>query len=179
MFASFSARQLPLGVAVALALAGCVLQSPKEIFPETKGVAALASLGTRFTSESLDRSGKWIREEGEISFAAEGHHYVAKNSKEKDEIDVLFAAIGGNRFVMQAREEEGKPFAYMIAEVADGRLLVSPLLCDQLKTDAQVAAAITFEGSDCTVTGKWDEAAFAASVPLLGPAKLRLTPVAP
>jgi hypothetical protein len=173
----FSARWvLPLGL-LALALGGCVLQSPAEIFPETKGVAALESMGTRFSSESLEKDGTWKAEKDEITFVRDGNHYVARNSKENDEIAVLFAKLDDSRFVMQAKEEAGKPFAYMIAEIAGGHVMLTPLWCDQLKSDAEVSAMAKFEGSDCTATGAWDERSFMRAAKLLGPAKMRLTPI--
>lgn len=162
---------------VAITLCGCVLQSRAALFPETKGVDALAALGTRFMSESLGKDGTWTREEGELTFTREGRHYVARNSKEKDEIEVLFVPLGKGRFVMQAQEAEDKPFAYMIATIADGHMILAPMLCDDLKTDSAVAATVTFENSDCWARGTWDTAAFTRAAKVLTPAKMRLTPL--
>lgn len=174
---SSHSRTIALLIAVSFLLVGCVLQSQTAVFPETKGVEALASIGSRFTSESLGKDGTWVKEEDEITFTPSGNHYVAQNTKEMDTITILFAPLDAGRFVMQAQEAKDKPYAYMLAEIADGHVLMSPLLCDDLKTDAAVAAEVTFQGSDCFVKGAWNGDSFARAAKLLGPAKMRLTPV--
>lgn len=176
MSKSSIANSLASLVAIACLLAGCVLQSPTALFAEAQGVAALDQLGSRFTSESLS-NGEWKAEEGEISFRLSGQHYVAQNSDDKSEVEILFAPLDGKRFVMQAEEEKGKPFAYMIAEVTDGHLLLSPLLCDVLKTSPGIEEKVTFDGTDCSVKGTGDIAYFSDLAGRIGAAPMRLTPV--
>lgn len=162
---------------LAFGLAGCVLQSPDALFPEAKGVAALEKLGMRFTSESLSK-GVWVAEDGgEIIFTRHGKHYVARNSNENDEITVLFVPLGSGRFVLQAQEGKGKPFAYMIASISEGRMMMSPLFCDELKANAELAAQVTFTGTDCSAREEWTAKSFAKAANVVAPARIRLTPV--
>jgi len=163
-------------IAAAVLLTGCVLQSAQPVFPEDKGVAILDKLGTRFTSESLSND-EWKAEEGVVIFAKSGNHYVAHNEEDKGEVDILFASLGGDRYVMQAREEPTKPFAYMIVEVSDNHLVMAPLLCEELKKIPGIDARVHFDGDDCGVTGTADADYFNALAKDIGPGRMRLTPV--
>jgi hypothetical protein len=163
--------RLFLTLSVCLMLAGCVLQSGKPNFKEADGVALPKALGTRFILENFS-DGAWTSEDGAVSFAAAGKHYVARNEK-ADEIEVLFAALGKGSWVMQAAEKN-KPSAYVMVEAKDDTLLLRPLFCDDLKKQEASAKLVRFEGNDCFLKGHAGVDVFKTLSAKVGDAKMRL-----
>ena len=168
-------RRLPVLVVTALSLAGCVLQSQSPNFDEAKAVPLPKALGTRFASETF-RDNAWQREEGTITFAAEGKTYIASNDRESSKINVLFVRLGAASFVMQAVEKD-KPAAYLLAEVDGDNLNLRPLFCEELQKQSAAAETVRFEGTDCFLKAETGLDAFRGYGEEFGPAKLRLVPV--
>ena len=159
------------GIVLMVLLAGCVLQSEKPNFKDSEGVDLPAEFVTTFVTENF-LDGAWKAEEGSISFAASGQHYVATNEK-AETIDVLFVALGKDAWVMQAAEKD-KPSAYVMVEAKDDTLLLRPLFCDDLKKQATSAKLVRFEGSDCFLKAHAGMDVFKTLAVKAGDAKMRL-----
>jgi hypothetical protein len=159
------------GIALAFLLAGCVLQSGKPNFKDSEGAVLPAGFVTTFVTENFT-NGAWKAEEGSISFAASGKHYVAKNEK-AETIDVMFVALGKDAWVIQAAEKD-KPSAYVMVEAKDDTLLLRPLFCDDLKKQEASAKLVRFEGSDCFLKGHVGVDVFKTLGAKAGDAKMRL-----
>jgi hypothetical protein len=169
-------RHVALVVAACLLLTGCVLKSPSAIFGDGQGVLALEALGKTFTMESFS-NGQWKVEE-EAIFTPEGQHYVMSSPEGgKTPVEVLFVALEGNRFVVQAREAKDKPFTYLLAEMGKGEVLVTLISCDELKKIGTFAQEISFEAGDCTFSKTPDLALFQKIAGAAAPAISRLRPV--
>lgn len=159
-----------------LALCGCVLQSPAPLFAEGDGEPALQQLGQRFRAETFEK-GQWTTDGSIGTFTPAGRHYVLSNDKDNETMDMLFVPIAGGQYAVQVLEEAGKPPAYIIADVNPREVLLRPLFCDELKALPKVEETVSFSGSDCTVKGALNPAAFAALARELAPARMRLVPV--
>ena len=168
-------RQIMLCLFTAVVLAGCVLQSPTPLFDEAKAVPLPKAIGTRFASETF-RDNAWQREEGVITFTADGKRYIASNDREATTIDVLFVRLGAASFVMQAVEKD-KPAAYVLADIDGDNLNLRPLFCEELQKQAAAAETVRFEGNDCFVKAETGLDAFRGYGQDFGPAKLRLVPL--
>jgi hypothetical protein len=168
-------RHVVLVVAACLLLTGCVLKSPSPVFGDNQGVLALEALGKAFTMESFS-DGKWKVEEKAL-FTPEGQHYLMSSPEGKPPVDVMFVALEGSRFVVQAREDKDRPFVYLIADISKEEVLLTLPSCDVLKKTGTFAPDISFEGGDCTFSKTPDLALFQKIADAAGPAISRLRPV--
>ncbi len=158
------------------ALAGCVLESAKPLFPDERGVLALGGLGTRFAAEVFDK-GAWQRQDDSITFTAEGRHYMGTSKEENSRPTAfLLVAMGGQRYLLQVTEE-GKPSGYVVAEIRDGAVMMQPVFCDEIKLLPDAASWITFSNTDCKVIGQPGLKDFERLAEKLAPAKMRLVAV--
>ncbi len=158
------------------ALAGCVLESAKPLFPDERGVLALDGLGTRFAAEVFDK-GAWQRQDDSITFTPEGRHYMGASKEESSRPTAfLLVAMGPSRYLLQVTEE-GKPSGYVVAEIKDGAVLLQPVFCDEIKLLPDAASWITFSNTDCKVTGEPGLKDFERLAEKLAPAKMRLVAV--
>lgn len=151
-----------------LLLSGCVLQSDKPLFTETDGVAALEPLGTELVSYSRNE-GDWKREDDPVTLVLADHHYV--DATKPTEAQFLFVALGGEAYVMEAKEE-GKPAVYALARRDGKAMLVYPLMCDVLKKDA--VPHVRFQGDDCFTEQGFGVAEFKNLLARAGEARIKL-----
>ena len=144
-------------LSICLVLGGCILQSPTPIFAEKDGKLVLQKFGNKFVSFNLE-NGKWIKQSEIVKFTAVGNHYVIHDKA--NDIQVLFAALNSNWWVMQTNEAS-KPPTYLLARFEGKALVLSILSCKVLKTNKAVADAIDFKGEDCTANAKMTKDKFA------------------
>lgn len=158
------------------ALAGCVLESAKPLFPDQQGVLALEGLGTRFAAEVFE-NGAWKRQDNSITLTAEGRHYLGMSSEENSRpADFLLLPMEGSRHLLQM-SEEGRSSGYVVVEIKDGTVLLQPVFCDEIKLPPDAASWISFSGTDCKVIGQPGLEDFTRLAEKLAPAKMRLVAV--
>jgi hypothetical protein len=168
-------RHVVILVATALALPGCVLQSQTPNFDEAKATPLPKAIGTRFASETF-RDSKWQREEGSITFTANGRRYVVSNETDSTKVDAIFVRLGAASWVLQAIEKD-KPAAYVLAELEGDNLNVRPLFCEELQKQPDAAETVRFDGSECYLKAETGLDVFRNYARQFGPAKARLVPL--
>ncbi len=157
--------------AVALLLAGCVLESAEPLIPDSESELVLGAGTSRFSPYSL-QGGIWKKDEGPFTFTAEGNHYRATDGK--SEVIFTFQAISGNLWALQG-QEVGKPANYLLAELQESDIHVLPLDCKKLREAGSFAAMVTFTGDDCMVMPGIDAGQlFATAAKLPFPKELKL-----
>ncbi|MCB1380565.1 MAG: hypothetical protein KDK89_19690 [Alphaproteobacteria bacterium] len=152
-------------------LAGCVLQSPAPIFPDSnaKLVFGNGKLSARIYSR---KDGQWVMDEKPVTLRTSGHHYAVET--EGVTIELFFIPLDGRWHVVQAMEK-GKPTVYMLAEVQNHRADFRILSCTDLKKHEAVAKSINFNGEDCFIKPKeGTKALFKALIKMPGAPSSRL-----
>ena len=154
-------------------LCGCVLQSTAPIFAENDGKLILQPFGNQFATFNKV-GGKWEKQTDIGKFDAEGEHYLVHDKS--GDIHVLFAALNGPWFVLQA-QEPGKPSSYLLARFEGKSLVLNILSCKVLKTNKSMKDAITFKGEDCTATARMTKDKFVELTKSPEPATLKVEAV--
>lgn len=169
--------------ALTLLLTGCVLQADPPLFGESQGVLALGTSPVAFDGWTL-KNGSWTKSDDDqtmLRFTPAGHHYVVaeegpKADKKKNAAMALLVPLKGNWLAMQFSEPD-KPAIYALAKLDGRKLLVTPMMCDDLKKQADLTHFITFERYDCTLKAT-DPVRFLSDVAArLPPPELMLVPV--
>ncbi len=164
--------RLVFGLAAALMLQACVLQSKAPLFAEGDGEMLLSDYGSTFASYTLSKDA-WEKEKDTVTFTATGQHYVVKSEKSAN--DVLLLPLGGTWWLMQVSETD-KETAYVLVDARKDELLVHSLSCDTLKKLEGLPDQISFEGDDCTAGTGMDRQAFTIVAGKLGKAEMKLVP---
>jgi len=159
-------------LSLCLMLCGCVLQSKAPIFAESDGKLILQPFGNQFAPFNKDGA-KWKKQTDSVKFDAEGNHYLIHDKA--GDIRVLFVALNGPWWVMQA-QEQNKPFDYLLARFEGKALVLNTLSCKVLKTNKSMKDAVTFKGEDCTATSGMTKDKFAELTKSPEPAMLKIEP---
>ena len=161
-----------LSISLCLLLGGCVLQSAKPLFAEKEGKPVLKQFGNSFvTFNRQSGAGEWKKQEDVVNFATVGNHYVVKDKT--GDINVLFAQLGDQYWVMQA-EEPGKPSTYLLAKFEGKSLVLNILSCKVLKTNKALEDAISFTGDHCTANEQMTKDKFVELTKSPDPALLKI-----
>ena len=153
-----------------LILCGCILQSPVPIFSEKDGKLILQPFGTQFATFNKE-SGEWKKQADIVKFNAEGNHYLIHDKA--GDIQVLFAALNDNWFVMQA-QEPNKPSTYLLARFEGKSLVLNILSCKVLKSNEALKSSINFKGEDCTTNTQMTKEKFEELTKSPEPALLKI-----
>jgi len=164
-------------------LTGCVLEADPPLFAESQGVLALGDGPVAFDGYTL-KNGVWTKsntEDPPLQFTPQDRHYVVrelgKTEAQSNKATALFAPLGDNWMALQLTEE-GKPAVYSLTRLEGRNLLVTPLMCSDLKKDDEAARHVAFAGQDCTARDVSDPEAFFARLAKNQPSpELKLVPV--
>ena len=159
-------------LSLCLMLCGCVLQSTAPIFAESDGKLILQPFGKQFATFDRD-GGKWKKQSDIVKFDAQGNHYLIHDKT--GDIHVLFAALKGPWWVMQAQEQD-KPYDYLLARFEGKALVLNTLSCKVLKKNKSMKDAVTFKGEDCTATVGMTKDKFVELTKSPEPATLKVEP---
>jgi hypothetical protein len=167
-------KRIAVLAALALALAGCVLQSQEPAFSEDQSRLVLGEAPVTMTSYSW-QDGAWSEDKQQIALTVEGNHYVAK--EDDDTAGLAFIPISGGWYAVQATEQ-GKPTNYTLATVANGAAVFHLLECADLKKRAELAAYIEYQRDDCFIKDGADAMAlFGELIKQPGEPSAKLEPV--
>ena len=132
---------------LAVAIGGCVLQSRTPRYGDHDAILALGKAGGVAVMSNW-QDGAWVADAEQIEIKVDGQHYEAISKT--GNIGLTFVAIQGPWFVLQGTDGDHAA-VYMLAEIRNGGAEIRPLACRDLKTNTDVAAAISFEGDDCYI----------------------------
>ena len=116
-------------------------------------------------------SGQWKKQDDVMKFKAVGNHYEVQDKT--DNINVLFAPLNDQWFVMQT-EEPGKPSTYLLAKFEGKSLMLNILSCKVLKNNKSLIDAVSFKGDDCTANAQMTKEKFVELTKSPEPALLKI-----
>jgi hypothetical protein len=173
MKAATAARLVATGL-LALALAGCVLQSEQPAFDDGDGALLLKDYGSQFATYTYTGA-EWKKDTDTITFTQVQNHYIASDGNSG--AAVTFVSLGTNWWVMQAAET-GKPPVYVLAQAELGELLFYPISCQVLRESGSFDDVVSFENDDCFIRDGADVGSlFTAIMAIHGKPSTKLVPV--
>jgi hypothetical protein len=154
-------RFLVTSVALAMLAGGCVI-SKNPVFGADTRALPFAS-GTRFQIYERENGGApWKLSDKAIVFVADAGKIVREvddNGKIDDKESYTFHPLGTDRYLVQARFQEGR-YAYAVLEMSAREGILTALQCKRIERALLKEAGVKIDGEDCVLDGARDAAGF-------------------
>jgi hypothetical protein len=160
----------PMIAVMALALSGCMIESPAPLFSDAD--VTVNPVSGKLAMFRFEKN-TWVREKDEIMLEPEGRHFIVRDGA--NTIALTFVALEENWWVVQAAEDK-KPAQYALFHDGREHGLVYNLPCKDMKV-TPAAQHLDFSNDDCTIKAGTDAKPFFANlVDVAGEKDMMLVP---